>query len=174
MNVRRSVVISCVALCLLPRIAGAQDTPPAAAAPDEARVQLALQLLELTDMRKQMDSAMSTVLNAQLAGAVDALRKSGMPEAEVQKQHAQLREIPGLIMAEVGWDVIARDAAVIQASVFTADELRAMIAFYESPAGRAWVARAPEMMTRMTEVTQKRLALALPKILELLKKRMQQ
>jgi hypothetical protein len=46
-----------------------------------------------------------------------------------------------------------------------------MIAFFESPVGRAWVQKTPEISTRMAEIVQTRMSAVVPKILELIKKR---
>jgi hypothetical protein len=159
------------ALCVAPPHLLAQTATGTSAQPDEARVKLALRLLELTDMRKQMESSMNTMANAQVAMVTETLRKAGVPEEEIRKREAQQRELPALVLKELNLETIARDAALIQAEIFTEDELRGMIAFYESAAGRAWVSRAPDIMTRMMALMQKRMVEAGPKIMELIKKR---
>jgi uncharacterized protein len=140
----------------------------------EARVKLALQLLDLTDAKGTMDRALTATVNAQLATMSANARRSGAPESVLNKIPPLQDELRALIVAEVEWEVVARDAAAIHASVFSEKELRSIIAFYRSPAGRAMVAKTPEISARMLEITRTRLGLLEPKIQELLKKRLQQ
>jgi len=137
---------------------------------DDIRVKLALQLLELTDARGNMERAITATMNAQLEALAANARRMGAPEILLKKIGPLQEELKAMVMAELKWDIVARDAALVHSSVFTEDELRSMVAFYESPAGRAMVARTPEISTRMIEITKLRMTTIEPKVLELIKK----
>jgi len=142
-----------------------------AAAQDEARMKLATRLMELVETGKMLEEYFATFKKAQLEmfGAVG--KEAGLPPGEIAKLESFQNEVEALIRSEISVDMIVKEAIPIYASLFSDEELRGMIAFFESPVGRAWVQKTPEISTRMAEIVQTRMSAVVPKILELIKKR---
>jgi hypothetical protein len=158
-----------IALILVPAllVPAAAQTPPT-----DNRVKLALQLIELTEARRQMEQQMATVLKAQVDSIMARGRSAGVPESDLAKLEPLQQEVRELVMKEIGWEHIAREAANAYAALFTEQELKDMVAFYQSPSGKAWVAKFPEFSSKMVQITQQRMQLIAPKVQELIQKRL--
>lgn len=78
-----------------------------------------------------------------------------------------------LITDEMGWKAMEPDVADLYAKNFTDDEINAMVAFYQSPAGQAMVEKLPQITQESMALTQQRMVQLQPK-LQALTKEMQQ
>jgi len=148
--------------------------PASAQAPDEARVTLALKMLELSDAKGLMERSMKGMMDAQLESMTSMVRQAGAPESVLEQLKALQNDVQQLVFAELKWETLSRDVALVYSSVFTESELREMVTFYESPTGRKLTEKSPEMMSRMMEITMQRIKVLEPKLMELIKKRMKQ
>ena len=147
--------------------------PAPAAAQDEARMKMATRLLELLEARKMIERQTDALMKSQIEAIAAVGQGAGMPPAEIKKLESLQSEIRDLIITEISWDAIVKEGIPIYASLFTEEELRGMITFFETPAGRAWVQKSPEITTRMMQIMQPRIAAIMPKMMELIKKRIQ-
>jgi hypothetical protein len=144
-------------------------TTATAAAQDDERPKLAVQIMELMEWRKQVGSTFEALTKAQIEAATSMVRQSGRA-ADVERIGVMQRELNEVLVTELDWDGMSRETAQIYASVYSEEELRGILAFYQSPAGRAMVTKSPEVMNRMLGATQKLVAAVLPKIREIIKK----
>ena len=164
---KRVVSVALLGVLLVCRLAAP------AAAQDEVRMKLATRLLELLEARKMIERQTDAVMKSQLEAIAAVGQGAGMPPGEIKKIEALQGEVRDLIMKEIGWDTIVKDGIPIYASLFTEEELRAMITFFETPAGRAWIQKSPEVTSRMVQIMQTRMTTIMPKVMELIKKRLQ-
>lgn len=56
----------------------------------------------------------------------------------------------------MNWDNVKQDYISVYVDTFTEQELKGIIGFYKSPAGKAFVKKSPEMMKRSMDISQKR------------------
>lgn len=83
-----------------------------------------------------------------------------MMESTIPMQRASMSQVPAefwdslLVRARAGADSLTRMLAPAFADAFTLDELRQLVAFYESPIGRRLIAQQPGLMARSTEIGQ--------------------
>lgn len=80
---------------------------------------------------------------------------------------SQTIEIMEIIMEDLSWDKLKDDYITIYAEVFTAEELSELVTFYNSPIGRKYTEKQPEIMQRTMEISQKKMMDIMPKIMKL-------
>lgn len=107
--------------------------------------------------RKAAEAQMQMVMRRMPAGA------------DLEKFKQQQEKILQAIEEELSWANLKKDYIQLYSELFSADELKALIEFYRSPAGRAFVAKQPELMRRSVEMHQRHMLRLQPKINEILK-----
>lgn len=112
---------------------------PVFADSSETKYQLVEQLIEVSDARYQYEMAMGMMRN-QLLTHVDV-------ELPPEFQQA--------IDEMLSWDEFMQPMLEVYAEVYSEEELRGLIAFYDSPVGKAFIVKAPlatqKTMTVMQE-----------------------
>ncbi|AYC33589.1 DUF2059 domain-containing protein [Pseudomonas cavernae] len=68
----------------------------------------------------------------------------------------------------VGWDKIKPDMVKLYTSNFTEQELKDLLAFYESPLGKKMLQKMPELTAQSAQLTQAKLESAVPQVNKLL------
>lgn len=104
---------------------------PPAAAQNAVRHELALQLLEAMHVPDQLQAS----VNASVAAQLQAPQMRGM--------EGVLRDF---FARYITWNALKDPYADLYARQFTEDELRAMTAFYRSPAGQKLARSTPQLM----------------------------
>ncbi|MDD5499193.1 MAG: DUF2059 domain-containing protein [Dehalococcoidales bacterium] len=92
-----------------------------------------------------------------------------IPEAKAQIMHKYLGKILDVMKDEMSWDQIKEEYIQIYMAVYTEDEVRELIKFYQSPIGQKTVAEMPLLMQQSMLVSQNHLKNILPKIQEISK-----
>ncbi|TLX63053.1 hypothetical protein DN820_13630 [Stutzerimonas nosocomialis] len=95
---------------------------------------------------------------AQLEAPAD---KQATLERYVAKADAELDKA-------IGWPKLKPEIVELYTSTFTEQELKELIAFYESPIGKKMMARLPELNARSAQLTQVKLEAAVPPVNKLL------
>lgn len=128
------------AVLAAPLVAGAQAPSPApAAGSQERRVELARRLLVATDAQGTMRRLMSTMADGFSRGMAtggDGTEISKILEQVMREELSSFGARTMPLMAD------------IYADTFDEQELRDLLAFYESPAGRKMVEKLPELSRR--------------------------
>jgi hypothetical protein len=138
-----------------------------ALAQGNANQALAEELLALMNMPQTIEqslAAMKQAMPAQLAQMSKAMGEELPAEAPQQTQR-----IMEIMAEELRWEKIEEDYVALYAATFTAEELKGLIAFYQSPAGRAFVAKQPALMQRSMEINQKLMIRVMPRLKEVIK-----
>jgi hypothetical protein len=146
----------------------------ASAEPTAAQRTLAAKLLEVMQVQQTMEQQFDGMRGAQLEAMQRMMAgQATSPEAKqrMEKMHAAITD---LIKKELSWTAIKAEFVDMYASTFTADELHGLIDFYESPIGRAFVAKTPELTRRAMELTTGRMQALLPRVQQLIMETMQQ
>ncbi|MCB1513833.1 MAG: DUF2059 domain-containing protein [Hyphomicrobiaceae bacterium] len=145
-----------IALATPAGMAVAQDsaTPPATnpVTPedpkDPERIAAALELIEVTGAKKQIELMLDVMKQGAGAGAREA---GGGPAAnEVEKEFAAFAtKFQGYR------DQMVEEFAVLYAERFTAEELKEISTFYRSGAGAKFISAMPELMQQGAQIGQK-------------------
>lgn len=158
--------------CVLSLVAFIALTAAPAQAQDEARIKLAHELLEKMGTRQMIDTAFDQMLKMQQEMVGKAAAMSGAPSDASKTTEPMMKEMSDLMKREMSFDVMAPEMARIYAAAFTIEELKSVIAFFDSPAGKAFAAKMPELQTKAMMVSQARAMTLMPKIQEIMKKYM--
>ena len=135
----------------------------AARAASEEALALARDIIKLSEAPKLMDNMMMPM--KKMTGA---MLPDDMPAAEKAKA-AKMAEKMTEKMIEImkpEMEEFMNKMAPVYADVFTVDELKAMKAFHESPAGRALIAKQPQLMEKMMPAMMEMMKTLQPKIME--------
>ncbi|MFO1450661.1 MAG: DUF2059 domain-containing protein [Opitutaceae bacterium] len=125
-----------------------------AAAPSQASIE---RLLSVTEVEKLLGTMYQQMDGMMKAGMDQALRGKTLPP-EAQKLAETLRaKLMANMKQELGWDAMKDLYIQVYAESFTQEEIDGLIAFYESPAGRAFVAKMPIVMQKSMTMMQSRM-----------------
>jgi hypothetical protein len=122
---------------------------------------LAGQLLECMDMKKQMEQSFEIVKQS-IPSMMSQMGVSG--SASTEDAQNIMTEVMNLVAEEMNWDKLKEDYIAIYAETFTADELQGLVDFYNSPAGKKFTEKQPEIMQRSMQVSQTHMVKLMPKI----------
>ena len=100
-------------------------------------------LFDLLGMRPVMEETLSN-LTSEMISVVDV--ESGYQEA-----------IDAFVQKYVGWDAIQSDIEDIYMRFFSEEDIRALIAFYSSPAGKKYAEFSPAVAEELSNLVQGRL-----------------
>ncbi|MGQ2990612.1 MAG: DUF2059 domain-containing protein [Brevundimonas sp.] len=145
---RRFCLVLMAALLSFACPAAAQTTapaaPPAASSKDAAlKMQLANRFITLIQ-GEQMGEMMGQMVNSFMDDELE-----GLSGQEVADYRAAMNEVMRRMMPQL-FDAIAP----VYADIFTVEELRGLVAFYESDLGRSLIAKSYEAGPRMSEAIQ--------------------
>jgi hypothetical protein len=140
----------------------------AAAEPTGASRELAAKLLDVMQVQRLMEEQFDIMRKAQNEAFQQlASGQEASPEATKRAQAMQ-SELMKLMKKELTWSSMKAEFVAAYAATFTDDELRGLIAFYESPVGRAFIAKTPELTERTTAISSARMQVIMPRVQELL------
>jgi hypothetical protein len=99
---------------------------------------------------------------------IKAMTASQLPPGTAPEQAAKAREIQGKIMdlvkARISWDKMRPQYIKLYSETFSDEEISGMLAFYESPPGRAMLQKMPELVTKVMQVAQAQMTDLVPEI----------
>jgi hypothetical protein len=97
-----------------------------------------------------IEMEMKTTLSQSTDRNLDALI-GGNPESGALKEAAKV-----FLNRYMSWDAVKDDLAMIYADAFTEEELTAITAFYQTPAGKKMAILSPELIGKGLELGQQR------------------
>jgi uncharacterized protein len=104
----------------------------------------------------------------QTLNQMKGMMASQIPQGGTPEQQARARELQGkildLVTARMGWDKMRVEFVRIYDELFSEDEINGILAFYQSPAGRATLEKMPQLMTKAMAYAQSQMADLLPEI----------
>jgi hypothetical protein len=149
-------MIAGIALCLL--------FIPFNATADE-KTDLAEKIISLTNMNRMLEQTKEQVLQME-SQMMDQFDIPADQKAAAAAFRKKLTEKTFEIMS---FDNMHDEYAALFAEVFTLDELKGLVAFYESPVGRSMIEKQPVIIQRAMQITQKRMAVLVPEIQKMAK-----
>ena len=127
---------------------------------DPAAVAAAKKMMSVMEIQKQMAPAMEGMKQMQNA----MLDQQGLSD----EQKAQALELMEASTAEVekilNWENLEPMLVRVYVSTFSADEMNRLSAFFESPDGRVFVEKQPQLQAAMMMEMQKLMTTLMPKI----------
>jgi hypothetical protein len=146
-------------LALLAAVPAAPAAAQDAIAPgDSATVATIERLFVVADLRDLYEQSMAQSLEAQLRAA------------PMLEPYADL--LRDFMERYASWEVMKPDLVRLYREVFTEDDIRQMIAFYETDFGQRMMAKMPQVMARTSELSARRVQEHFPELLAELEERM--
>ncbi|MCW8127367.1 DUF2059 domain-containing protein [Microbulbifer halophilus] len=130
------------------------------------------ELMEVTQTKQLMDRAM-----AQLDGMMKSSMQQALAGQEVtdedQKILDEMRgEMTNVMKAEFSWEKMAPAFTQVYKQSLTQSEVDGMLEFYQTDAGKALIAKMPNVMQQTMQLMQQKSAAMAPKIQEIQKQAM--
>ena len=134
------------------------------------RTKLAAKLLDVMEVGKLMNKSFDMVKNMQ-----GAMTKKLVKDAKGQELAIKMQgEIMDMMKKELSWESLKPEFEKLYAETYSTEELKGLIKFYESPIGRKFTAKQPEMQQKSMVMVQKMMMKIMPKIQALTKKMQQE
>jgi hypothetical protein len=128
--------------------------PAAAEPPTPASIERLFRQVELEKMVQQMAAQSDQMMRAGMEEAVN----QNNPTPEMRERVAALQDkMSGVIRDELSFPKLKPLIAKVYADTFTQEEVDSLIAFYESPGGRALINKMPLVMNRTMMIMQQRM-----------------
>lgn len=138
---------------------------------DEAsKLAKAAEYFELAQFKQNMSQLMQVVRNQTNAQMLGQMTGSKLPPELRDDLNRFQDEVYKVLDEALGWESMKSEYARLYAEAFTEEEIDGMLAFYRSPAGRAMVAKTPQLMQATSEISQRRLAAIAPQVQDLTRK----
>ena len=131
--------------------------------------QLAEELLVLTEAKKNLEKSFDMIKQMQMA----RIKNTNLSGEDAQNAAYLQEEVMNILEKEMSWDNLKEDYIDIYAEIFTEEELQGIIAFYKTPIGRKFIERTPEVMQKSFQISQKQMALLMPKIQKLIQEKVE-
>jgi len=155
---KKLIILVCSCLCLMCAPAFGHD------AAKDAKIE---KLLVAMNIDKQMDT---------MFGQMKAMFASQQPAGMTPEQKAKFDEMQGkildLVRSKMSWEKMKPAYIQIYADTYTDQEIDGISAFYDSPAGKAMLAKTPELMQKSMALAQGLMKDLMPEVEKLTKESM--
>lgn len=126
-------------------------------------------LFEVMHTSQITDEVMSQ-MDANLREAMERASGGRSLNARQQQLHDEMRtKALGMLKDELAWSRLEPQMVEVYRNTFTPEEIDAMFRFYNSPGGKAVVAKLPQATQQMMQLTQERVSALVPRIVDLQK-----
>ena len=159
----RSIPLSVLGLLMVFAISAprARAQEPGKEATKESKIERILALTNSGAMIDQMFNQMKAVAAAQ------------MPAAATPEQRTRALELQDKVMAvvkaSVGPEKMRVQYVTAYSDTFTDEEISGLLAFYESPAGRAYLTKMPVLISNIMTAAQNKMKEVMPEIERIIK-----
>lgn len=149
----RFVLLPVLALCL-----------PLTARADDASLRAKAQQMVMVLHTDRMVQQVAANLTRQYSDAAEHTVGTN-PTPDQAKQIADYeKKITQMIQAQLSWETIGPGFVDLYAKTFTEEELDAIIAFYKSPAGVAFLEKTPVLNSQITQLLQSKIGALQPQL----------
>jgi len=149
-------------LTILLTLAALTLTLPAAHADDTTKRAKAEHLLVLTHVDTVMEQAMDQMTTMMKGASEQQLGKLNLtPEQQIAHDKFQAK-LDAILKDQLSMDKLKPVLIKVYVDTYTEQELDGIIAFYESPAGQAMVAKQPQAMQRSMQLMQQQMTTLQP------------
>ena len=124
---------------------------------------LAEEFLTVIDTRNVLDQMIMQIKHVQQ----QQFSQMGLTESQQKEADKIIEKSIDFMQTEMSWDKMKDDFIAIYTSVFTEEELKALLEFYKSPIGKKFIERQPALIQKSMEIGQKKMLKIIPKIQEM-------
>ncbi len=121
---------------------------------------LAKEMLNLSDMQKMIDQIVAQVQQMQTA----QLKLLSIPEKDQEKVLQFQSKLTKKIFDAMSWDKMEAEYITLFSTVYTVEELKAIVAFYKSPVGQSMLKKQPMLMQKSMQIAQSKIESLLPEL----------
>ena len=118
----------------------------------------AQELTKQAKIERLLDAMNADATINQLFEQIKTMTAAQMPPGATPEQTAKAREVQDkildLVKSRISWDKMRPSYIKLYSETFSEEEIGGMLAFYESPAGRAMLGKMPTLLTKLIEVAQ--------------------
>lgn len=139
-------------------VAGAAPTTPVPATLADAEA--VLNKMHFEDMMQKVMAQQKKMMMQMF----DRMAPKNLPPEDKEEFLAFQSKMADELVAAMGLDQMKGDVAKIYSETFSKDELSALGAFYNTPAGEALIQKQPAVQQKMQEIMMPRMMAAMPKI----------
>ena len=104
---------------------------------------------------------------------IKAMTASQLPADATEEQKKKFTEMQGkildLVQSRMSWEKMRPQYVKLYSDTFTDQEIDGISAFYESPSGKAFLAKTPELMSKAMAMSQSILREIMPQIQQMAK-----
>ena len=149
----KRTLFAAVALCL---------SLHAAAAPASAEsVDRLLQAMQAEKLMSSVQAQMDGIMKRGMSEALQGQALTAQKQAALDKYRASMLAIFG---EEMSWPRMKGFLTQVYGESFSQEEVDGLIAFYQSPVGRAYVEKLPRVTQRTMELVQQMMGAMMPKV----------
>lgn len=124
------------------------------------RTKLAAKLLGLMDVDKAMEQSFASIREMQGAMTKRFVKNAKDQELAIKNQ----QKIMDLMQKELSWEKLRPEFEKLYAETYSVEELSGLIEFYQSPIGKKFIQKQPEMQKKSMLMMQQLLMRIMPKI----------
>jgi hypothetical protein len=137
----------------------------------------AQELTKEAKIERLLDAMNADATINQLFDQIKAMTAAQMPPGATPEQTAKAREIQikilELVKSRIGWDQMRPVYTKLYNETFSDEEISGMLVFYQSPPGRAMLAKMPALLTKLIEVAQAQMNDLQPEIQRIMREALQ-
>ena len=141
-----------------------------AAADEKTKSALVDEMLALTGSDKMIAAVLEQQKSMMSQQMRDMIGGDDRTREHVREFEPALREWEDAVFEILGralrWETLKPRFAAVYGELFSEPELRAIVAFYKTPAGRALLRSMPELMTRSMQISEKQVESVMPELQE--------
>lgn len=135
-----------------------------AAPPSEKSIE---KVLDLSKAGKLMDDVWDQMDGVMKASIQQAMKGKTVSDEEQAIMDKQMKKMVAVMKEELSWEKLKPSFVKIYRETFTQEEVDGLIAFYQSPAGKALIDKQPAVMKKTMGVMQERMGPLMQKIQQL-------
>lgn len=144
-------------------------TPLFAHADEASKKAKVEELMQLTNVNQLMPQMLGQVSERMKASAAEQSANLKLTPAQQTVYDDYQQKISNLITGSVNWDKMKPIMIQVYTETYTEEELDGILSFYRSPAGKAMVAKAPQLMSKSMTLMMQQMSTLQPQIEQLTK-----
>jgi uncharacterized protein len=135
--------------------------PCRAAAPSPESIDRLLEASKVADSLKVISANLDSMIQKTVARVTNGQK---LTDADRKVLDTMRAEVMKDVAAELNWTEIRKMLVEVYSATFDQQEIDGLVAFYESPVGKAYAAKQPELAQRQNELVQQRMIPIMAKV----------
>lgn len=124
------------------------------------RTTLATQLLETMQVGKALNQSFDSIKKMQTQMVMKFVKNAKDQARAIKTQNKMM----DLMMKELCWENLKPEFEKLYAETYSAEELRGLVKFYQSPLGQKFIEKQPEMQQKSMAMVQRMMMRIMPKL----------